>query len=119
MIQKEHIYTFFRHSILSGLLIGISALMIELNSYGLAAFIYSSFPLGFIYLFWITKDEKRWYFSKMATVGAIFFTIFTAIAWYLSYITTLTAIEIIVLCSIIFIGSIYMVRNWISSMLLD
>jgi hypothetical protein len=104
---------FLKHFVLSGLIVGVSGLLIENNKHGLSGFLYGGLPIGFLYLLFIAKmnRENTIEFSKETYIGGIFFLFYTFFIYLLFRYTKISIIWCVIITTILFIILIYLIKK--------
>lgn len=104
---------FFKHFVLSGLIVGVSAILIEQNKHELSGFLYGGLPIGFLYLLFVANmnRDKIINFSKETYIGGIFFLLYTFIIYLLFKYTKISIIWCIIITTILFIISVFFTKK--------
>lgn len=104
---------FLKHFILSGLIIGVSTVLIEQNKHELSGFLYGGLPIGFIYLLFVANMNKENVigFSRETYIGGIYFLLYTFIIYLLFKHTKLSILLCVAITTLIFVLTIYFTKK--------
>lgn len=100
---NNQLSVFLKNFLLSGLIIGIAAVMIEYYDTGLTGLLYGSLPIGFIYLLILSQSTTQdgISLSYNAFIGGLIFAFYTFAAYllikYASFPLPLTILFVILL----------------------
>lgn len=75
----------FKHVFISGFIVGTFAYLAENKKHKLGGFLYTSLPLGFLYILLMSKMsyEHQTKFSEASLLGAFLFIIYIGILYFL------------------------------------
>jgi hypothetical protein len=82
---SELLTAFGKHFLVGGAIIAIVGVILEHFSSPVAGLVYGAFPLGFIYLFWVTYHTKGLcecsMLSKHTLLATVLFVTYVGIVW--------------------------------------
>jgi hypothetical protein len=104
-----------RHILFSGLIVGSFAYLSESRDSKLAGFLYASLPLGFLYIFFMTKMniEQKIYFSRASLLGGIFFLIYIGLLYFLLKKEKFNIIVNVLITTVIFILILFLLNRYL------
>jgi hypothetical protein len=112
------IQTFLKHFVISGAIVGVSAILIEHNNHKLSGFLYGGLPIGFLYLLFIAKEtrQKAIEFSRETFIGGIFFLFYTFLIYMLFYKTNMSVPLCVSATTISFIAVLFLSKEYLYNM---
>jgi hypothetical protein len=104
---------FFKHFVLSGLVIGFSSMLIEYNKHELSGFLYGGLPIGFLYLLFVSNMDrtKTIEFSQETYIGGIYFLGYTFLIYLLFKYSKLSIFWCILITTFLFVVSVYLTKK--------
>ena len=100
---------FIKHFVISGMVVGVSAVLIEKEEHELSGFLYGGLPIGFLYLLIVANKSRQKVidFSRETYIGGIYFLFFTFLIYLLFSRTNLSISTCVVISTALFLLLIF------------